>query len=113
MSGNNTPLQETMEEMIEHVIEDEEVHNEKLLQNHRKKSVAPRKGIKKSNTKLPRARALPRPYKHMPDEKLSDTIYQLEERVEVAENRLKTYTIRLKKLLTEKSYQQSTESADP
>jgi hypothetical protein len=54
--------------------------------------------ITKPKKKSSNPRATPRPYKQLTMERLVSTIDTLKERVEVADNRLQTYNIRLKKL---------------
>jgi hypothetical protein len=60
------------------------------------------KGVKKTVTT--KKRVQPRPYKGMTPEKLAETVALLEDRIEVADNRLKTYTIRLRKLSAEVAF---------
>jgi hypothetical protein len=63
-------------------------------------------GITKSKKKVCTPRATPRPYKNLSTERLESTIFTLKERVEVTDNRLQTYNIRLKKLNTESQARQ-------
>jgi hypothetical protein len=58
-------------------------------------------GILKPKKKPSNPRALPRPYKNLSSERLDFTILTLKERVETADNRLQTYSIRLRKLNAE------------
>lgn len=63
---------------------------------------APKDGVAKTiKKKISTPRATPRPYKNLPMERLSSTINTLKERVEVTDNRLQTYSIRLRKLNAE------------
>jgi hypothetical protein len=55
--------------------------------------------VKKKKACVPRA--TPRPYRNLTMERLSASIDTLRERVEVADNRLQTYNIRLRKLNVE------------
>jgi len=65
-----------------------------------KKARAPKKtAVTKKKNSTPRP--LPRPYKNLSLLKLTTGIAQLQERVEVTDNRLKTYSLRLRKLLVE------------
>jgi hypothetical protein len=59
-------------------------------------------GITKTKKKPSNPRATPRPYKNLSTERLTATIDTLKERVEVTDNRLQTYSIRLRKLHAEK-----------
>jgi hypothetical protein len=57
--------------------------------------------ITKNKKKNSVPRATPRPYKNLSMERLESTIETLRERVEVTDNRLQTYNIRLRKLNSE------------
>ena len=58
-------------------------------------------GITKPKKKQSNPRSTPRPYKNLTAERLATTITTLKERVEVTDNRLQTYSIRLRKLNAE------------
>jgi hypothetical protein len=79
-------------------IEIDEVHG---AEKQKKEGVRKDSGITKNKKKPSVPRATPRPYKNLTNERLVATMDTLKERVEVTDNRLQTYNIRLRKLNVE------------
>jgi hypothetical protein len=81
--------------------EEVQVKASKNKNKSKKTPVVKKDGIVKTSKKNSVPRALPRPYKNLTMERLTTTIDTLKERVEVTDNRLQTYSIRLRKLNSE------------
>jgi hypothetical protein len=88
-------------------MEDEEDEEDEVVQvktqrtKKNKTSAVAGGGISKPKKKHTEPRALPRPYKNIAMVKLTANIDTLRERVEVTDNRIQTYSIRLRKLNSE------------
>jgi hypothetical protein len=91
-----------IEETLDRDMDQEQEEEIALIASTKKeaKPRAPKKALA-TKKKPSKPRAAPRPYKKMSSVMLASTMETLQDRIEAADNRLKTYSIRYKKFLME------------
>jgi hypothetical protein len=99
---DHSDIEETLERDMDQQEEEEEESAPIVSTKKEAKPRAPKKAAGLATKKKPsKPRAAPRPYKKMSSVMLASTMETLQDRIEAADNRLKTYSIRYKKFLME------------